>query len=120
MAWISSSGASAGGGASSKRVREITTTERTTGDGGDRRRAAIRKEQQYGDPRYMASVQWCIQQRCRILGLNAPTETRLTGRGGGPLVFSLEEAVRADRELEEADGDFLQSGGGEPLLPGSA
>jgi hypothetical protein len=39
----------------------------------------------------------------------------LTGAGGGPVRFSLEEAVAADRELEEAERDCLQPGGGEPL-----
>jgi hypothetical protein len=39
----------------------------------------------------------------------------LTGRGGGPLRFSLEDAVAAARELEEAQRDDLQRGGGEAL-----
>jgi hypothetical protein len=43
----------------------------------------------------------------------------LTGKGGGPLQFSLEDAVAAARELEEAEGDSLQREGGEALLPGS-
>jgi hypothetical protein len=60
-----------------------------------------------GDPRFLAGVERCIEQRAKILGLHAPTETRLTGKGGGPLVFSLEDAVAADRELEEAEGDPL-------------
>jgi hypothetical protein len=28
-------------------------------------------------------------------------EQRLTGRGGGPVAFTVEDAVRADQELEE-------------------
>jgi hypothetical protein len=32
----------------------------------------------------------------------------LTGKDGGPVCFSLEEAVAADRELEEAEGDRMQ------------
>ncbi len=39
----------------------------------------------------------------------------LTGRGGGPLHFSLEDAVTAARELEESQRDCLQRGGGETL-----
>lgn len=26
-----------------------------------------------GDPRYLAGVQWCIDKRCKLLGLDAPT-----------------------------------------------
>jgi hypothetical protein len=39
----------------------------------------------------------------------------LTGRGGSPLHFSLDEAVTAARELEEAHRDPAQRGGGETL-----
>ena len=35
-----------------------------------------RKEGQAGDPRFLQGVQWCIEQRCKILGLNAPTKTQ--------------------------------------------
>jgi hypothetical protein len=43
----------------------------------------------------------------------------VTGKGGGPLHFSLEDAVAAARELEEAERDFVQRGGGETLRQGS-
>jgi hypothetical protein len=39
----------------------------------------------------------------------------LTGRGGGPLHFSLEEAVAAAQELEEAEHGEMQRGGDQPL-----
>jgi hypothetical protein len=39
----------------------------------------------------------------------------LTGKGGGPLHFSLEDAVAAARELEEAQRDAMQRGGGAAL-----
>lgn len=29
----------------------------------------IRTEDQYGDPRYLTGVQWCIEQRCKLLGM---------------------------------------------------
>jgi hypothetical protein len=103
----------------SKKGRETTTTEQTTGGEGDRTKAAIRKEEQHGDPRYMASVQWCIEQRCKLLGLHAPTETRLTGKDGGPVQFQMEEVVAADRELEEWRNDRLQRNGSHTLPQGS-
>src|SRR5262249_44653298 len=43
----------------------------------------------------------------------------LTGRSGGPLRFSLEEAVAAARELEEAELGPVQRDGGQPLQDGS-
>jgi hypothetical protein len=44
----------------------------------------------------------------------------LTGRGGAPLHFSLEDAVAAARELEETERACDQRGGGEALPQGSA
>jgi hypothetical protein len=107
----------------SKQGHETTTTEQTTGGGGDRTRAAIRKEDQHGDPRYLAGVQWCIEQRCKLLGLHAPTETRLTGKDGGAVVFSLEAVIAAERgiaeqELGEWQRDCLQRNGSLALPPG--
>ena len=43
----------------------------------------------------------------------------LTGRGGGPVRFSLEDAVAAIRELEEADRDSAKRSGGEAAPEGS-
>jgi predicted transcriptional regulator len=31
---------------------------------------------QFGDPRYLNGVQWCINKRCEILGINAPIKTK--------------------------------------------
>lgn len=30
------------------------------------------KSEQHGDPRYLTTVQWCIEKRCKLLGLDAP------------------------------------------------
>jgi hypothetical protein len=45
-------------------------------------------------------------------------EQRLTGAGGGAVIFTLEDAVRADQELEEWNHDRLQSPGSGPLPEG--
>ena len=34
---------------------------------------------QAGDPRFLAGVQWCIERRCKIIGVDAPTEHKLSG-----------------------------------------
>lgn len=43
-----------------------TTTSKSDKDGS---RASIVKEQKTGDASYLAGVQWCIEQRCKIFGL---------------------------------------------------
>jgi hypothetical protein len=45
-------------------------------------------------------------------------EQRLTGRGGGALAFTLEDAVRADQELEDWNHDRLQPPRSTPLSDG--
>lgn len=32
------------------------------------------REETYGDPRFLAGVQWCIMQRCKILAIEQPPE----------------------------------------------
>jgi hypothetical protein len=46
---------------------------------------------------------------------DAVQRQELTGRGGGPLRFSLEDAVAACRELEESEHDAVQRSGDETL-----
>jgi hypothetical protein len=90
----------------SQKETQVSTTEQITGEGGDRLRATVRKEEQTGNSQYLAGVQWCIEQRCKISGFHAPTVTQLTGPGGGPIPVSLEAVIQAekasaDQELEE-------------------
>jgi hypothetical protein len=47
-------------------------------------------------------------------------EQRHTGPGGGAVIFTLEDAVRADQELEEWNHDRLQSPGSRPLPEGDS
>jgi hypothetical protein len=60
-----------------------------------------------------------LQDEAKLEGLYPATRTELTGKAGGPVRFSLEEAVAADRELEEIERDREQRGGGEALPDGS-
>ena len=59
-----------------------------------------------------------LQDEAKLEGLYPPTKTELTGKDGGPLHFSLEDAVAADRELEESQRDRDQQSGGEALPDG--
>ncbi|NIN36653.1 MAG: hypothetical protein GTO60_16780 [Gammaproteobacteria bacterium] len=42
-------------------------------------------EERTGDPRYLAGVMSCIQQRCKLLGIEAPQRTEHTGKDGDDL-----------------------------------
>src|SRR5262249_21816837 len=44
----------------SKKESQVSTTEQITAGDTERLKAAIRKEEQTGDPRYLAGIQWCI------------------------------------------------------------
>jgi hypothetical protein len=46
-------------------------------------------------------------------------ERRLTGKGGGAVKFSMEDAVSADKELETWQNDRVQPATGEPLPEGN-
>jgi len=85
----------------SKLDAESSVTEKI--EGRDvRLKAQMRKEGQTGDPRYLAGVQWCIQARREILGIDAPKKSDITS-GGQPIksndghdraISSLADALR--------------------------
>jgi hypothetical protein len=39
----------------------------------------------FADPRFLTGVQWCIDRRCKLLGLDAPSRSELSGKDGGPI-----------------------------------
>ncbi len=53
----------------SLRDKEGTTTETISGGESDRTKAGTSREGQSGNPAFLAGIQWCIEQRCDILGL---------------------------------------------------
>jgi hypothetical protein len=53
-----------------------------------------------GDPRFLQGVQWCIDRRCKLLGLDAPTRSEVTGAGGVPL-FTISDMTQAAKELKD-------------------
>lgn len=56
--------------------RQTTSTKKISAPMMDRAEAAIKKEQREGNPAFLAGIQWCIETRCKILGLNAPIKFR--------------------------------------------
>lgn len=45
----------------------------------------IQRRGQAGDPRFLQGVQWCIDRRCKILGVDAPQKVEHAGKDGEPL-----------------------------------
>jgi hypothetical protein len=80
----------------SRKTRETTTstTEKTSAAESIahaktpplRLKAAMRKEARDGNPAFLEGVQWCINKRCAILGLDAPKKGILAGEQGQPLI----------------------------------
>ena len=48
-----------------------------TGKDREKVRLAKRTEQCNGNPAYLSSIQWCIDRRCKFLGLDAPIKLKL-------------------------------------------
>ena len=45
----------------------------------------VTRKGQAGDPRFLTGIQWCIERRCKILGIDAPAKQEHGGLGGGPI-----------------------------------
>lgn len=62
-------------------VETKTVALKASADGGDavelpaaETKTTKRRAGQSGNPAYLAGVQWCIDRRCKLLGLDAPTK----------------------------------------------
>ncbi len=69
-----------------KRSQQNAEVETTKMQGSDpdkpgRLEKQKRVEGQVGDPRFLAGVQWCIQKRCEILGVDAPEKQEINQHG---------------------------------------
>jgi transcriptional regulator with XRE-family HTH domain len=63
-----------------------------------------KREGQSGNPAFLRGIEWCINKRCEILGVDAPVKQQLTGANGEPLipppsVMSDEERITRMKEL---------------------
>lgn len=77
----------------SKGTKQRTVSEKRTGERPGTR-AQITNEKMLGDPRYLQTVQWCIDKRCKMFGLDAPTKFE------GSVAMTLADLVKASREHE--------------------
>lgn len=56
----------------SRQAKTKTQSEKKETRGKAQQSARMMKEDMLGDPRYLQGVQWCIDRRCQLLGLDAP------------------------------------------------
>lgn len=91
----------------SKKDKEVVIKKGVRGASGERNEATKREEGQRGDPRYLSGVQWCIEQRCKILGIYAAAKHELTGKDGGPIKHKLTAEEMSDDDLAN-----IAAGGG--------
>jgi hypothetical protein len=82
----------------SKTFREKTKTSRGNKRSGEETSAQIEKENLLGDPRYLERVGWCIDRRCKLLGLDAPEKHQISM--GGEL-HVVERIVTDRREIPD-------------------
>jgi predicted transcriptional regulator len=59
--------------------KEATLVENREAKGDKQSKSWLRREGQAGDPRFLQGVQWCIERRCKILGIDAPEKKEITG-----------------------------------------
>lgn len=59
------------------RAWENSLRDKITAYTNNQRGNSGKKEQQFGDPRYLQGVQWCIEKRCKILGIDAPDKIEI-------------------------------------------
>ena len=77
----------------------ITQRSRETADG-PRKEATKATKDQVGDPRFLQGVQWCIERRCKLLGIDAPEKREIKIENVG--LSDSERAAQIIAILEQA------------------
>jgi hypothetical protein len=60
----------------------------------------VRSDEHEGNPQFLAGVQWCIDRRIKLLGIDAPLKIAPTNPEGDKPYESLTDAERTDRLVE--------------------
>lgn len=77
--------------------RTKTVKARGTEIKGNLAEQTLKTEDINGDPRYLSGIQWCINKRCELLGLDAPSKHEI-----GPLTLNVVYDDETDRQTEKA------------------
>jgi hypothetical protein len=64
--------------------------------GGEVVETTVQAESGLGDVKYLQGVQWCIERRCKILGVDAPSKAELTGAEGEAIAVKVIKGVSVD------------------------
>lgn len=76
--------------------------DRDSEDKGKTKIRSVTVEERDGDPRFMQIIATCIDRRCKIRGIDAPTKQELSGPEGGPIpVEGISVKDLSDDELEQ-------------------
>ena len=77
-----------------------STTKKMIGDPTTGRKEMSKTAKgQAGDPRFLQGIQWCIDRRCKILGVDAPQRKEITGKDGGPIETKNVDGVTDDERV---------------------
>jgi len=81
--------------------------KRVTEGGKDGRKyeAGTETKGQVGDPRFLQGVQWCIERRCKVIGIDAPTKQEIRVPDG------VETRVIFEEKANWRGGNSLPSAG---------
>jgi len=79
----------------SKKESTVTAVKSLTGDR-TQRESSIKKVKRTGNPDYLATIQWCIEARCKIFGFYAPIKFSAT-----ELDKKIEELLAAEKLASE-------------------
>ena len=88
----------------------VTLVEEKNMSGKDKKSAVMSKKEQekrigqVGDPAYLRGVQWCIEKRCNLLGLDAPKQDKIDLSTHG----NLDLALLSDDQLRRLE-DIIRS-----------
>lgn len=77
---------------------EITKLQGGSTDAPSKLEKQTRREGQSGNPAFLAGIQWCINKRCEILGVNAPIKTQQENTG--KVVFEVVRKAVSDRPAD--------------------
>jgi len=83
----------------SKEDKETVTKEKTEGEKAGRAKVQMRSEGQTGNPAFLSGLQWCVERRCKLLGLDAPQRHEVGGVGGKPIMLGYSGNVDPDGDL---------------------
>lgn len=99
---------------------ERTQARQEKNNAGATVKASMMKEQRDGNPSFLQGVLNCIDRRCKLLGLDAPTKQEVAGPGGGPIQteqstkpdlskLSLEELLNLRQMMSKASDGITES-----------